>query len=101
MLQLGSLICLTGLCLFYPLIETLDPWDSPEPSSDAEIQFIALLTFVCLMFVLAHLLATVAISFVLMQLIQYLRQRASAAFELFDRTFEPLLTASPPLPLRI
>lgn len=101
MLQLVSLACLTGLCLFYPLIESLDPWDSPEPSSDAEIQFIALLTFVCIMFVLAHLLATLVISFVLMQVIRYLQQRAMAAFEWLDRTFEPLLTASPPLPLRI
>jgi hypothetical protein len=79
----------------------MDPWDSPEPASDAEIQFIALLTFVGVMFVLAHLLATLAISWVLMQAVRYLRPGTSAALRLLDRIFEPLLTPSPPLPLRI
>jgi amino acid transporter len=99
-LQFASLICLAGLCLFYPLLESLDPWDSPEPASDAEIQFIALLTFVGVMFVLAHLLATLAV-ILLMQLVPYLLQRASATLELLVQVLEPLLTASPPLLLRI
>jgi hypothetical protein len=100
-LQLASLTCLAGLSLFYPLIESWDRWDSPEPSTDAEIQFIALLTFVGVMFVLAHLLATLALSAVLMGAIENLRQRASAAFERLDRSLEVLLTPSPPPPLRI
>lgn len=95
-----SLVCLSGLCLLYPLLESLDPWDSPEPSSDAEIQLIALLTFVGIMFVLAHLLATLAISFVLMQAVRYLRQ-CMARLRMQRFAFAPLVTASPPLPLRI
>jgi hypothetical protein len=100
-LQFVSLASLAGLSLFYPLIESLDHWDSPVPASDAEIQFIALLTFVGVMFVLAHLLATLAISGLVMGAIESLRQKASAALERLDRSFEVLLTASPPLPLRI
>jgi hypothetical protein len=100
-LQAVSLVCLAGLCLFYPFIESLDPWDSPEPFSDAEIQFIAVLTFVGVMFVLAHLLATLTVSFVLMRVIRYLRQSSAPLLEGMDRVFEALLTASPPLPLRI
>ena len=94
-------MCLTGLSLLYPLLESLDPWDSPEPSSDAEIQFIALLTFVGAMFVLAHLLATLAISFVLAQVLEHLKQFGRSAFRMRGFLPGPLVSASPPVPLRI
>jgi hypothetical protein len=101
-LQTVSLLCLTILCLFYPILESLDPWDSREPSSDAEIQLIALLTFVGIMFVLARVLATLTICFVLVRGFQSLRASAGGALTFLRRTFEPLVTASPPpLPLRI
>lgn len=89
------------MSLLYPLLESLDPWDSPEPSSDAEIQIIFLLTFAGIMFVLGRLLATLSVSLVLMQVLRYLRRQASAAFEVRDFAFAPLATASPPAPLRI
>jgi hypothetical protein len=101
LLQIVSLISLTGLCLLYPVLESLDPWDSKEPSSDAEIQLIAVLTFVGIMFLLAHLLAALAASSVLMLACHDLCRRSMVAFLAFDFTFIPAVTASPPLPLRI
>lgn len=100
-LQIVSVVCLTGLCVLYPVIEPLDPWDSKEPSSDAEIQFIAMLTFLGIMLVLARFLVTLAISPVLLQMIPNLRQRAGAGFAMHGFAFDPLATASPPIPLRI
>jgi hypothetical protein len=99
--QIVSLVCLAGLSLLYPWLESLDPWDSPEPSSDAEIQFIVLLTFVGIMFVLAHLLATLAVSSVLMQVLRQLKQSAGSAFRMPGFALAPLVSASPPVPLRI
>ena len=99
-IQLGSLMFLAGISLLYPLLESMDPWDSPEPSSDAEIQLIALFTFICIMFVLGHVVAALAICLV-MQVLRYLRSRANSAAKEHDFAFLPLLTASPPLPLRI
>ena len=99
-LQLGSLVFLAGISLLYPLLESMDPWDSPEPSSDAEIQLIALFTFICIMFVLGHLVASLAIC-VLMQVLRYLRSRASVVIQASSFTFLPLPTPSPPVPLRI
>ncbi len=100
-LQIASLVGVATLSLLYPLLESLDPWDSPEPSSDAEIQLIALLTFAGVMFVLAHVLATLSISFILTQVVRRLRQQASSWFTVFCFTIAPLATASPPAPLRI
>ena len=88
------------MSLLYPFLEAMDPWDSPEPSTDAEIQLIALFTFVCIMFVLGHLVAALAISIV-MQVLPYLQSRARIVIKVPDFAFLPLLTASPPLPLRI
>lgn len=62
-LTLASLICLTSLAAFYPVIEALDRWDAPGPFSDSEIQIIAVLTLVGAMFVLARLLVTAVLSF--------------------------------------
>lgn len=99
-IQLSSLVFLAGISLLYPLLESMDPWDSPEPSSDAEIQLIALFTFICIMFVLAHLVAALAIR-VVMQVLRHLRSRAAVAFNGHGFVLLPLLTASPPVPLRI
>lgn len=98
--QLGSLVFLAGISLLYPLIESLDGFDSPVPASDLEIQLIALLTFVGLMFVLGHLVASLAIC-VLLLVLRYLRSRVSVTVRMREFAFLPLLTASPPVPLRI
>jgi hypothetical protein len=99
-LQLVSFVSLAGLALFYPLIESLDGFDSQVPASDFEIELIVMLTFVGIMFVLGHLVALVAVS-LLMQVLQYLRSRMRAAFEIPVLAFSPQLTPSPPVPLRI
>ena len=99
-LQLASLAALVGLSLFYPLIESLDGWDSPLPASDLEINVIGLLTFVGVAFVLAHFLASLSASGLMSIFRQFLR-RDTTAVELHDGTSHPLVTASPPLPLRI
>src|SRR5579864_5238543 len=99
-LQIASLTCLATLCLFYPLIESLDGFDSPVPASDLEIEIIVLLTFVGIAFVLAHLLASAAISMA-MDVLRYLMARTGAPAQMVDLSFHPLQTASPPLPLRI
>lgn len=98
--QLGSLVFLAGISLLYPLIESLDGFDSPVPASDLEIQLIALLTFVGIMFVLGHLVASLAIC-VLLLVLRYLRSRVSVTVRMREFAFLPLLTASPPVPLRI
>lgn len=94
-------MCLAVLSLLYPLLESLDPWDSPEPSTDAEIQLIFLFTFAGIMFVLAHLLASLSVSLVFMQVMRYLRQRMRVRRAAFDFALAPPATASPPVPLRI
>lgn len=101
MLQFASFLSLAVLSLFYPFFESLDGFDSPVPASDLEIQLIALLTFVGIMFVLAHLLATLAVSSVLMQAIRSLRRSTSSALAAHGFAVAPLATASPPLALRI
>lgn len=100
LLQLASLACLATLCLFYPLIESLDGFDSPIPASDLEIEFIVLLTFVGIVFVLAHLLASVAISAV-MEVFRNLLARISVGAQMKDFCFQSFQSPSPPLPLRI
>lgn len=98
-----SLASLAALSLFYPLIESLDGFDSPVPASDLEIEMIALLTCVGVMFVVAHLLATLTILAVLTLAVQNLRQRSVSALMAVNRAVETLVTVSPPLlvPLRI
>ena len=99
-LQFASLTSLAILCLFYPLIESLDNFDSPVPASDLEIEIIVLLTFVGIVFVLAHLLASVAISAV-MDIFRYLMARITAPAQRIDLSFHPFQSPSPPLALRI
>ena len=100
LLQLASLACLATLCLFYPLIEALDGFDSPIPASDLEIEFIVVLTFVGIVFVLAHLLATGAICAV-MDVLRNLLARINVGAQIRDLTVLPFQSPSPPLPLRI
>lgn len=99
-LQFASLTCLATLSLFYPLIESLDGFDSPIPASDLEIEFIVLLTFVGIVFVLAHLLASVAMSAV-MDVLRNLLARISVGAQMKDLSFKAFQSPSPPLPLRI
>ena len=99
-LQLVSLASLAMLALFYPLLESLDHFDSPIPASDLEIQIIVLLTFVGLVFVLAHLLVSVATSAV-MDVFRYLGGQIRVAMGSSLLLFHPVLSPSPPLPLRI
>jgi len=99
-LQLASLASLAGLSLLYPLIESLDSFDSPLPASDLEIELIVLFTFVGIMFLLAHLLASVAI-LALMGALRYLFNRVATAIQLRHLAFRPLENPSPPIPLRI
>jgi len=88
------------LALFYPLIESLDGFDSPIPASDLEIQIIVLLTFVGVVFVLAHLLVSAAIS-AAVAVFRYLGGQIRVAIGTTPLIFRPVLTPSPPLPLRI
>ena len=99
-LQLASLASLAGLSLLYPLIESLDSLDSPLPASDAEIEFIVLFTFVGIVFVLAHLLASLAI-FTVLSALRCLGMRMITAVRSTHFTFQPVYAPSPPLPLRI
>jgi len=78
----------------------MDDLDSPVPASDLEIEIIVLLTFVGIVFVLAHLLATVAICAVI-SVFRYLTGRISAAIHSSGAIFHPVLSPSPPLALRI
>ena len=100
LLQLASLASLATLCLFYPLIESLDGFDSPIPASDLEIEFIVVLTFVGVVFVLAHLLASVAIR-VVMDVLRNLLARISAGAQIRALAVQMFHGPSPPLPLRI
>lgn len=99
-LQLASLASLTIVCLLYPLFESLDGFDLPVPASDLEIEIIVLLTFVGIVFLLAHLLASVVIS-VVMDTLRYLMARIITPAQMADLSFHPLQSPSPPLPLRI
>lgn len=99
-LTIASLICLTVFAVLYPVIEGLDRWDGPGPFSDSEIQIIAVLTLVGVMFVLARLLVTCVLAcleHVLLYLSTSFRQSIDASFS----RFVPLGNVSPPLILRI
>lgn len=99
-LTVASLICLAALVVFYPLIEGLDHWDAPGPFSDSEIQIIAVLTLVGVMFVLARLLVALVLSF-LERVLLYLNESSRNSGEVTTFRFMPLGDSSPPLILRI
>jgi hypothetical protein len=98
--QIASLIFLAGLSLLYPLIEWLDRWDGPGPSFDSEIQIVALLTLVALIFVLRYLLAG-SVVFVLANVFRSLCFRTKPLCAQSISSFHSQLSASPPLLLRI
>jgi hypothetical protein len=91
---------LAALSALYPLIEFLDRWDAPGPSSDSEIQLIAVLTLVGLVFVLAHLLASLG-GVVRASISQQLSAASDSRTHRGVCATYPEMTASPPLPLRI
>ncbi|HEY6969590.1 MAG TPA: hypothetical protein VJA94_10325 [Candidatus Angelobacter sp.] len=99
-LQLASLASLAGLSLLYPLVESLDSFDSPVPASDLEIEVIVLLTFVGIVFVLAHVLVLLAI-FAVLKALRYIGVRLITAVRSTGFAFQPLYAPSPPLALRI
>lgn len=99
-LQLASLACLAMLCLFYPVVESLDAMDSPVPAADFEIEIIVLLTFIGIVFLLTQLLASVTIGIV-RDVLRYLLACVTAPVQMLDFSFHPLQNPSPPLPLRI
>ena len=99
-LRFTSLASLAMLTLFYPLIESLDGFDSPIPASDLEIQVIVLLTFVGVVFVLAHLLVSAAIS-AAVDVSRYLGVQSRVLIGIKPPLCNPLSSPSPPLPLRI
>jgi hypothetical protein len=101
LIQLGSLACLATLSLFYPLIESLDGWDSPLPASDLEINVIGMLTFIGVVFVLAHLILASFSDSDLMSFFRQFFQRVTTSVELHHSALDPVATASPPVPLRI
>ena len=99
-LTVANLLILSAFSVLYPLIEGLDQWDSPSPSSDSEIQIIALLTLVGMIFVLARLLVTLILSFREFVLL-HLRRSPGNSVEFAVFQFVSLRNASPPLTLRI
>ena len=77
----------------------LDRWDAPGPSTDSELEIIAFLTFLALMFVLRHTLVKSA-SLNLVSGFRSLLSRGESFPKMFStRIFE--VTFPPPLLLRI
>src|SRR5260370_18514644 len=54
--QIVVLVCLVAFVLAYPVIESHDQWDPPNPASDSELEFIGLLTLAGAVFLLTQLL---------------------------------------------
>jgi len=99
-LTITVLVCLTGLAALYPVIEFFDRWDVPGPSSDTELQIIAVLTLVGIMFVIAHLV-TLALSW-LADILVYLNPHSSNSRVVVSSfRLVPIANTSPPLALRI
>ena len=77
----------------------LDRWDVPGPSTDSELEIIAFLTFLALIFVLRHILAKSA-SLNLVSGFRFLLSRGESFPKMFStRILE--VTLPPPLLLRI
>ena len=100
MLPIASLISLAALSLLYPIIEMLDRWDTPGPSTDSEIEIIVVLTFIALIFVLRHVLAKLSLP-----TLGSVSRSSYSRIQSFAGKFLPTLnsevTAIPPLLLRI
>lgn len=95
------LLCLVALAMLYPLIEALDDWDMATPAADSEIQFIAVLTFVGMLFIFGKVLARVT-ALLTKALLSLLRSSMSLQGQSEHyASVGPIVAASPPLPLRI
>lgn len=95
---IAVLVCLVALVVAYPAIESVDHWDAPGPTSDSELQYIGILTVVGAIALFTQVLALLALllfTFVCPNVNLHLSEEKRAF------AFFPLLTASPPLALRI
>jgi len=95
---IAVLVCLVGLVIAYPAIESVDQWDAPGPTSDSELQYIGVLTVVGAIALFTQVLALLALllfSFVCPNLNLHLSGERQAF------AFPPCLTVSPPPVLRI
>jgi hypothetical protein len=95
---IAVLVCLVALVAAYPLIESVDHWDAPGPTSDSELQYIGVLTMVGAIALFTHLLAVVAQT-LFAHVHPDLRPYPPGDKPVFSSVSQ--LTASPPLPLRI
>ncbi len=96
--QIVVLVCLVAFVLAYPVIESHDQWDPPNPASDSELEFIGLLTLAGAVVLLTQLLIVLHVSILPHALPGLFLQ------ELWEKhvlAFSAHLTTSPPLPLRI
>jgi len=96
--QIVVLVCLVAFVLAYPVIESHDQWDPPNPASDSELELIGLLTLAGAVVLLTQLLFILQVPFLPLPLPGLFLQKL---WEKHVLAFSPHLTASPPLPLRI
>ena len=97
--MLVALVTLVSFALLYPVIESFDTWDTvPGPGGDSEIQIIALLTLVGLLFVLNQLLRLAGS---VSKLHAFRSTIAFADSRVRNVILGSLLTPSTPPPLRI
>ena len=97
--QLVVLVCLVAFVLAYPVIESHDQWDPPNPASDSELEFIGLPTLAGAVVLLTQLLIIILQVSILPHALPSLFLQK--LWEKHVLAFSPHLTASPPLPLRI
>jgi len=96
--QIVVLVSLVAFVLAYPVIESQDQWDPPNPASDSELEFIGLLTFAGSVVLLTQLLTILSVSISPHSLPGLFFQTLWRKHVL---GFSPHATASPPVPLRI
>ena len=95
------LLCLVALAMLYPMIEALDHRDMATPAADSEIQIIAILTFLGMLFIFGKVLARLA-ALLTKALLAFLRSAMSVQGQSEHyASVGPIVAASPPLPLRI
>lgn len=78
------LVCLVGLVVAYPAIESVDHGDAPGPMADSELQYIGVLTVVGAVALFAQVLTVIALS-----LLSYVR----TGLQLSERTCRLLLSS--------
>ena len=99
--KIASVVCLLSLSLLYPLIEWLDHWDAPGPSSDSEIQIIALLTLVGIVFLVGDFFTSLSSVSMLAALLFNLLPPMDNPRHTFFLILNPTVMPQPPLALRI